>query len=54
MHAVHRPKFIIKIGGNFFPDLIYKQTTKFYFLKFEGKVHEMCFKSKREELKFSI
>jgi len=43
MHAIHRPKFIIKIGEHFFRDEpIHKQTAKFYFIKFEGKI-ETCF-----------
>jgi len=44
MHAFHRPKFIIQIGENFFPDQsIHKQSAKLYFTKFEGKVYEIYF-----------
>jgi len=44
MHAIHRPKFIIKIGEYFFPDKpIHKQIAKFYCLTFEGKVNEIRF-----------
>jgi len=41
MHAIHRPKFIIKTGEHFFP--IHKQSAKFYFIKFEEKVYEIRF-----------
>jgi len=44
MHAIHRPKFILTIGEYFFPDKpIRKQITKFYCIKFEGKVYEIRF-----------
>jgi len=44
MHAIHRPKFITTIDEHFFPDEpIRKQNAKFYFIKFEGKVYEICF-----------
>jgi len=44
MHAIHRTKFNIKIGEHFFPDKpTHKQSAKFYFIKFEGKVYEICF-----------
>ena len=36
MHAIHRPKFIIKISQHFFPDYpIHKHSAKFHFIKFE-------------------
>jgi hypothetical protein len=39
MHAIHRCKFIIKIGEDFFMDKpIHKQSAKFYLIKFEGEV----------------
>jgi len=42
MHAIHRPKFIIKITENFFLDKpIRMQIAKFYCIKFEGKVYEI-------------
>ena len=38
MHAIHRPKFIIKIGEHFFPDEpIHKQTVKFISLNLKEK-----------------
>jgi hypothetical protein len=38
-HAIHRPKFIIKICDHFLPDQpIHKQSAKFYFIKFEGSL----------------
>jgi len=44
MHAIHRPKFIIKIGEYFFQDKpIHKQIAKFYCIKFEGKIYEIWF-----------
>jgi hypothetical protein len=44
MDAIHRPKFTITIGENFFEDkLIHKQVAKFYLIKFEGKVYEIRF-----------
>jgi hypothetical protein len=43
MHAIHRLKFIIKIGKHFFPNYsIYKQSAKFCFLTSEGKAYEIC------------
>jgi len=42
MHAIQRPKFVIKIGEHFTPDKpIHKQTAKFYCIKSEGKVYEI-------------
>ena len=42
MHVIYRPKFIIKRGEHFFLDKkIHKQSAKFYFIKFEGKVYEI-------------
>ena len=44
MHVIHRPKFIIKISENFFPDKqIHTQIAKFYCIKSEGKVYEIQF-----------
>jgi hypothetical protein len=58
MHAMQRPKFIIKIGEHFFPDLqIHKQNSEFYFIKFEGKVYEILpppGKSKQYNLKSPV
>jgi hypothetical protein len=50
MQAIHWPKFIIKIGEHFFLDYPnHKQSAKFYFIKFEGKVYEMCFFSSKSK-----
>jgi len=58
MHAIHRPKFIIKTAEHFFPHYpIHKHSAKFYFIKFEGKVYEMCFlfpNSKQYNLKSPV
>jgi len=41
---------MIKIGEHFFLDLpIYKQSAKFYFIKFERKVYEICFFSSKSK-----
>jgi len=37
MHAIHKPNSIIKVGEHF-----HKQSAKFYLIKFEGKVYEIC------------
>jgi len=48
MHAIHKPIFILTIGEHFFPDkAIHKQIAKFYCIKFEGKVYEIRFFSKK-------
>ena len=44
MHVIHRPKFIVTIGEDFFLDKqINKQIAKFYLIKFEEKVYEIRF-----------
>jgi hypothetical protein len=53
MHAIHKPKFIITIGGHFSPDKpIHKQMAKFYCIKFEGKGYEIRFFFYEHALKF--